>query len=94
MSHHVSTLLADGGKHLGGDPMFESLGTLQFGRKNEGVEAALVDEGSRFSSSSGDQFGHHLIFRHYKLSDCPFRVLVPQRHRPLQAIDAQRVAKI
>ena len=59
-----------------------------------GVEAALVDEGSRFSSSSGDQFGHHLIFRHYKLSDCPFRVLVPQRRRPLQAIDAQWIAKI
>ena len=43
--HHISSLLAYGGQHLGGHPVLESARALELRTHDERVEAALVDEG-------------------------------------------------
>ena len=42
--HHVASLLADGWQHFAGDPMLESLGAIELGGKDEGIETGFVDE--------------------------------------------------
>ena len=47
----VSSVLADGRKHFAGHPSFESLGTLQLRREDEGIQSAFVDEDSPLLSA-------------------------------------------
>ena len=49
--NHISTLLADGGKHFAGYPMLESFGAFEFGGEDEGVKSRFVDEGGSLLSA-------------------------------------------
>ena len=81
----ISPVAADGGQHLGGDPVLEDLRLRQLGGEDDGVETRLVDNGfvwvplNSVVKREGILFPNWVVICHpalFSSSTCAFRAFI------------------